>query len=43
MGGGNYVEFLKGYYPIFNRKGLILDVSAIIEVGTSIAGSWKSS
>jgi tricorn protease len=26
MGGGNYVEFLKGYYPVFNRKGLILDV-----------------
>jgi len=26
MGGGNYTEFLKGYYPIFNRKGLILDV-----------------
>jgi tricorn protease len=20
MGGGNYVEFLKGYYPVFNRK-----------------------
>lgn len=26
MGGNNYVEFLKGYYPVFNRKGLILDV-----------------
>lgn len=26
MGGGNYTEFLKGYYPVFDRKGLILDV-----------------
>ena len=26
MGENNYVEFLKNYYPVFNKKGLILDV-----------------
>lgn len=26
MGGGNFDEFVKGYYPIFNRDGLIIDV-----------------
>lgn len=26
MGGGNFDEFVKGYYPIFNREGLIIDV-----------------
>ncbi len=26
MGGGNFTEFVKNYYPVFNRKGLIIDV-----------------
>ena len=26
MGGGNFQEFVKGYYPVFNREGLIIDV-----------------
>jgi tricorn protease len=26
MGGGNYTEWAKGYYPVFNREGLIIDV-----------------
>ena len=26
MGGGNYTEWAKGFYPVFNRKGLIIDV-----------------
>ncbi len=26
MGGGNFSEFVKGYYPVFNRSGLIIDV-----------------
>jgi len=26
MGGGNYTEWAKGYFPVFNRKGLIIDV-----------------
>ncbi|MBM4109046.1 MAG: protease [Phycisphaerae bacterium] len=26
MGGGNYAEWVKGFYPVFNRDGLILDV-----------------
>ncbi|MFA6044287.1 MAG: S41 family peptidase [Phycisphaerales bacterium] len=26
MGGDNMDEFAKGYYPVFNRKGLIIDV-----------------
>jgi tricorn protease len=26
MGGGNYTEWAKGYYPVFTRKGLIVDV-----------------
>jgi tricorn protease len=26
MGGGNFTEWAKGFYPVFNRKGLILDV-----------------
>ncbi len=26
MGGGNYTEWVKNYYPVFNRKGLIIDV-----------------
>ena len=26
MGGGNYTESVKNYYPVFNRKGLIIDV-----------------
>jgi len=26
MGGGNYSEWAKNFYPIFNRKGLIIDV-----------------
>jgi len=26
MGGGNFEEFVKGYYPVFNREGLIIDV-----------------
>ncbi|MCG6187226.1 S41 family peptidase [Maribellus maritimus] len=26
MSGGNFQEFVKGYYPVFNREGLIIDV-----------------
>ena len=26
MGGGNYQEWLENFYPVFNRKGLIIDV-----------------
>ena len=26
MGGGNFDEFVKGYYPVFDREGLIIDV-----------------
>ena len=26
MGGGNFEEFVKGYYPVFDRQGLIIDV-----------------
>lgn len=26
MGGGNYEEWAKNFYPVFNRKGLIIDV-----------------
>jgi tricorn protease len=26
MGGGNYTEWVKNYYPVFDRKGLIIDV-----------------
>jgi tricorn protease len=26
MGGRNYTEWAKGFYPVFNRKGLIIDV-----------------
>lgn len=26
MGGGSYTEWAKGYYPVFTRKGLIVDV-----------------
>lgn len=26
MGGANIAEFARGYYPVFNRKGLIIDV-----------------
>jgi tricorn protease len=26
MGGGNYSEWAKNFYPVFNRKGLIIDV-----------------
>jgi len=26
MGGGNYREWLENFYPVFNRKGLIIDV-----------------
>ncbi|MFH0991070.1 MAG: S41 family peptidase [bacterium] len=26
MGGGNYTEWVKNFYPVFNRKGLIIDV-----------------
>ena len=26
MGGGNYSEWVKNFYPVFNRKGLIIDV-----------------
>ncbi len=26
MGGGNFTEWAKGYYPVFTRKGLIIDV-----------------
>ncbi len=26
MGGGNYTEWVKNFYPVFNREGLIIDV-----------------
>jgi tricorn protease len=26
MGGGNYSEWVKNFYPVFDRKGLIIDV-----------------
>jgi tricorn protease len=26
MGGDNFQEFVKGYYPVFSREGLIIDV-----------------
>ncbi len=26
MGGGNFTEWVKGFYPVFNRDGLIVDV-----------------
>jgi len=26
MGGNNYTEWVKNFYPVFNRKGLIVDV-----------------
>jgi tricorn protease len=26
MGGGNFTEWAKGFYPVFNRPGLIIDV-----------------
>jgi tricorn protease len=26
MGGGNYSEWVRNFYPVFNRKGLIIDV-----------------
>ncbi|MFO0839088.1 MAG: S41 family peptidase [Phycisphaerae bacterium] len=26
MGGDNFTEWAKGYFPVFNRKGLIIDV-----------------
>jgi tricorn protease len=26
MGGGDYTEWVKNFYPVFNRKGLIIDV-----------------
>lgn len=26
MGGDNFQEFVKGYYPVFHREGLIIDV-----------------
>jgi tricorn protease len=26
MGGGNYSEWARNFYPVFNRKGLIIDV-----------------
>src|SRR5437879_1011147 len=26
MGGGNYSEWVKNFYPVFNRKGLVIDV-----------------
>ena len=26
MGGGNYTEWARSYFPVFNRKGLIIDV-----------------
>jgi tricorn protease len=26
MGGGNYLEFAKAFYPVFDKKGLIIDV-----------------
>jgi tricorn protease len=26
MGGGNYTEWVKNFYPVYNRKGLIIDV-----------------
>ncbi len=26
MGGGNYTEWVKNFYPVFNREGLIIDM-----------------
>lgn len=26
MSASNYAEFVKGYYPVFNRKGLVIDM-----------------
>src|SRR5439155_20841307 len=26
MGGANFTEWAKGFYPVFHRKGLIIDV-----------------
>lgn len=26
MGSGNFAEFVKGFYPVFNRQGLIIDM-----------------
>ena len=26
MGGGNFTEWVKNFYPVFNRKGLVIDV-----------------
>jgi len=26
MGGGNYTEWVKNFYPVFDRKGLVIDV-----------------
>jgi tricorn protease len=26
MGGGNFAEWVRNYYPVFNRKGLVIDV-----------------
>src|SRR5205814_2290643 len=26
MGNDNFAEFARGFYPVFNRKGLIIDV-----------------
>ncbi len=26
MGSGNFTEFMKGYYPVFKKQGLIIDV-----------------
>ncbi|MEL7338737.1 MAG: S41 family peptidase, partial [Planctomycetota bacterium] len=26
MGAGNFAEFVKGYYPVFDRQGLIIDM-----------------
>lgn len=28
MGSGNFTEFLKGYYPVFHKQGLIIDMRA---------------
>ncbi len=28
MSGGNFTEFAKGFYPVFTRQGLIIDVRA---------------
>ncbi len=37
MGGDNFKEFVKGYYPVFDREGLIIDVRHN-RGGISIAG-----